>query len=67
MVYLQNEHDILTPLIRDVANYTQHEDCQLRGAIVQLLGKALRGALVNTFLCAVKLHNTLSYLYLGLV
>ena len=46
-ILFQNEHDILSPLIRDVANYTQHEDCQLRGAIVQLLGKALRGALVR--------------------
>jgi len=31
-----------------VANYTQHEDCQLRGAIAQLLGKILRGALIES-------------------
>jgi len=43
----QNENDILSPLIRDVANYVNHDDCQLRGAIVQLLGKAIRGALVS--------------------
>ncbi len=46
-IILKDENDILTPLIRDVANYTQHEDCQLRGAIIQLLGKALKGALVK--------------------
>ena len=36
------------PLIRDVANYTRHEDPQLRGAAIQLLGQVVRGALVES-------------------
>ena len=35
-------------LIRDVANFTRHEDPQLRGAVVTLLGQVLRGALVES-------------------
>ena len=36
------------PLIRDVANYTRHEDPQLRGTAIQLLGQVVRGALVES-------------------
>jgi huntingtin len=36
------------PLIRDVANYTRHEDPQLRGAAIQLLGQVIRGALTES-------------------
>ena len=35
-------------LIRDVANFTQHEDPQLRGSMVILIGQVLKGALVES-------------------
>ena len=43
-----DEEDIVTILIRDVANYTQHEDPQLRGSMVILIGQVLKGALVES-------------------
>ena len=36
------------PLIRDVANFTRHEDPQLRGTTIHLLGQVVRGALVES-------------------
>ena len=36
------------PLIRDVANFTRHEDPQLRGTAIHLLGQVVRGALVES-------------------
>jgi hypothetical protein len=41
------EEDTKTILIRDVANFSEHEDPQLRGSIVLLLGQVLKGALVE--------------------
>ena len=35
-------------LIRDVANYTEHEDPQLRGSVALLLGQVVLGALIES-------------------
>ena len=35
-------------LIRDVANYTEHEDPQLRGSVALLLGQVVHGALIES-------------------
>ncbi len=38
----------MTPLVRDVANFTRHEDPQLSGGVGLLLGQVLRGALIES-------------------
>ena len=35
-------------MIRDVANYTEHEDPQLRGSVALLLGQVVYGALTES-------------------
>ena len=48
-LYAEDEDEDTTDiLIRDVANYTEHEDPQLRGSAVLLLGQVLKGALVES-------------------
>ena len=43
-----DEEDITSVLIRDVANYTEHEDPQLCGSVAILLGQVLKGALIES-------------------
>lgn len=45
---LQDEEDAITLLIRDVANYTEHDDPQLRGTVALLLGQVVHGALIES-------------------
>lgn len=44
----QDEEDLVTPLIRDVINFTSHEDPQIRGCVGLLLGGLLNGALIES-------------------
>ena len=41
-------------LIRDVANYTRHDDPQLRGSVVTLLGQVLSQRLCRVFMFTVQ-------------
>ena len=43
-----DEEDVVTILIRDVANFIEHDDPQLRGSVVLLLGQVLKGALIES-------------------
>ena len=44
----QDDHDLATPLLRDIANYTQHDDPSLIGNAALCLAMALRGALIES-------------------